>query len=140
LSPGAGYKPCVAGLSTVLVVDDEEQMRILFRVLLEDSGFSVVGEAADGVEAVALAADVRPDLVTMDLDMPRMNGAEATRTILANGHARAVVIVSGSDSSDLLSEALDSGAFAHVAKTDAPTQLPGILYYAFASSTGPSGA
>lgn len=74
----------------VLVVDDQELVRSGFRIILEsEPDIEVVGEAADGAEAVALAAETAPDVICMDVEMPAMNGIEATRRILA-GAARSV--------------------------------------------------
>jgi DNA-binding NarL/FixJ family response regulator len=67
----------------VLLVDDHDQVRTQLRRLLEDAGVRVVAEAADGVEAVAAALAHQPEVVVMDLAMPRMNGYEATRLITA---------------------------------------------------------
>lgn len=114
--------------SGVLIADDDAGMRALLRRLVEESGQRVVGEASNGAEAVRLAAALQPAIVTMDLEMPVLNGAEATRAICSNGHEPpAVVIVSGSESSDLVGSALSGGARWHVAKQDVTEQLPPVL-------------
>src|ERR1700720_2864720 len=61
----------------ILVIDDGDSVRDIIRVFLERDGFEVCGEAADGVEAIEQAKKLKPDLIVMDLAMPRMNGAEA---------------------------------------------------------------
>ena len=61
----------------ILVIDDGDSVRAIIRVFLERDGFEVCGEAADGVEAIEQAKKLKPDLIVMDLAMPRMNGAEA---------------------------------------------------------------
>lgn len=112
---------------SVLIVDDDPEFRALLRDVLETAGFEVIGEASDGAEAVRLALEVRPELITMDMEMPVMDGSAATAAIRAGGSAAAIVVVSGSSSSDLLAAALDSGARWHVAKRDIATKLPGVL-------------
>ncbi len=79
----------------VLLVDDAERVRHELRQLLELSGLvRIVGEAGDGLDAVCLAAELLPDVVIMDLDMPGMDGYEATRQIKAHQPAPRVVILS----------------------------------------------
>ena len=84
--------------ATILVVDDSRTIAIALQRILENDGYLTL-TAFDGVEAVGLAARYRPDLILMDIVMPRMNGFEATRTILANELTRhtPVVIISGND-------------------------------------------
>ena len=104
----------------VLVVDDQELVRAGFCVILEAAGFTVVGEAADGAAAVALAASERPDVVLMDVRMPVMDGLEATRRIVASGaDAPKVVILTTFDLDDYVYEALRAGASGFLLK-DAP--------------------
>jgi DNA-binding NarL/FixJ family response regulator len=113
----------------VLVADDQELVRAGFRLILEAAGFAVVGEAADGAEAVALAAAERPDVVLMDIRMPVMDGIAATRQLTApasDGPAPEgqrwtpkVVILTTFDLDDYVYEALRAGASGFLLK-DAP--------------------
>ncbi|HXN52829.1 MAG TPA: response regulator transcription factor [Candidatus Acidoferrum sp.] len=66
-----------SGPNKVLLIDDGEAVRDVMRIFLEKKGFQICGEAADGVEAIEKATTLRPDLIIMDLAMPRMNGVEA---------------------------------------------------------------
>jgi DNA-binding NarL/FixJ family response regulator len=104
----------------VLVADDQELVRAGFRLILEAAGFTVVGEAADGAEALTLAARERPDVVLMDIRMPVMDGLAATRQLTAAGPGGPkVVILTTFDLDDYVYEALRSGASGFLLK-DAP--------------------
>ena len=107
----------------VLVVDDDARFRALLLELLTGAGFDVVGVARDGAEGVQLAAELHPDVVTMDLEMPRLNGVEATRAIAALPSPPRVVVVSGSGSSELMADAAAAGAASRVAKSEVETAL-----------------
>jgi DNA-binding NarL/FixJ family response regulator len=86
--------------STVLIVDDHPSFRATARALLEAEGFSVVGEAADGAEALAKTEELHPDLVLLDIQLPDLDGFEVTRRLQANGAAPAIVLVSSRDAAD----------------------------------------
>jgi DNA-binding NarL/FixJ family response regulator len=96
----------------VLVVDDQPVVRAGFHTILEGQpDIEVVGEAEDGQEAVMLARSLRPDVVLMDVRMPRMDGIEATRRILADGEAGThVLILTTFDLDDYVYAALQAGA------------------------------
>ena len=79
----------------VMVVDDQPAVCEVVADTIQYAGHEVVGIAKDGVEAVARAAELRPDLVVMDVAMPRMNGVDAMKAILAAGTAKRVLIMSG---------------------------------------------
>src|SRR5213593_2645992 len=91
----------------VLTVEDDPIVRADLRLILEDAGFDVCPEARDGIEAVELAREHRPDLILIDLSLPRMDGVEATRRIL---HERDVPIVAltGHSSEDLVGRAVEA--------------------------------
>ncbi|WP_431805844.1 response regulator [Microbacterium paraoxydans] len=96
----------------VLLVDDHALLRAGFRTILDTQpDITVVGEAATGAEAVALAARLRPDVITMDVQMPDMDGIEATSRLVADPEVRAAIaIVTTFDRDDYLYRALDAGA------------------------------
>jgi len=102
---------------SVIVVDDQAPFRLAARaVLRRTEGFSLVGEAENGLQAVALANEVRPDLVLMDINMPEMGGIEATRRIMDELPDTVVILCSTYGVSDLPPDARLSGARAYVHK------------------------
>jgi DNA-binding NarL/FixJ family response regulator len=104
---------------TVLIVDDQVPFRLAARAVLRRAeGFVLVGEAGDGAEAVQQATELRPDLVLMDINMPNMNGIEATRAILDELPDTTVFLCSTYQRSDLPPEAETSGAAAYVNKEE----------------------
>jgi DNA-binding NarL/FixJ family response regulator len=104
----------------VLVVDDQELVRAGLRAILETNGVDVVGEAGDGAAAITLAADLRPDVVLMDVRMPVLDGIEATRRIRAEGEsAPKVIVLTTFDLDEYVFEALRAGASGFLLK-DAP--------------------
>ncbi|GBD29498.1 Transcriptional regulatory protein LiaR [bacterium HR32] len=100
----------------VLLADDHVLFRDALRSLLEARGIEVVGEASDGQEAVERTWQVRPDVILMDITMPRMDGLEATRIIKARMPDVKVVILTVSDEDRVLFEAIKSGAQGYLLK------------------------
>jgi CheY-like chemotaxis protein len=108
----------------VLVVDDAEDLRMLLRARMETrNGLTVVGEAADGLAAVELASELQPDLVMLDLAMPRMDGLEALPLIRAAVPGVRVIVLSGFNQSTLAEKALEAGADRYVVKGGSMRQL-----------------
>ena len=108
----------------VLVVDDQSMVRAGFRLLLSgEADIEVVAEAKDGLEAVDQATRVRPTVVLMDIRMPRLDGLEATRRILAADDRARILILTTFDLDEYVYEALRAGASGFVLKDDPPEQL-----------------
>jgi DNA-binding NarL/FixJ family response regulator len=101
----------------VLLVDDHNLVRRGFRRMLEDEpDIDVVGEAADGKEAIRLAKRLRPQVIVMDCAMPMVNGLVATRRILADSPSCAILMLSMHSEDTLVRQALDAGARGYVLK------------------------
>ncbi|MFJ2666957.1 response regulator [Nocardia fluminea] len=109
---------------TVLLVDDQRLVRAGLRMLIEDTtDLAVVGEAADGVEAVRLFTELAPDLVVMDLRMPGLDGVTATRQILATAPRAKVLVLTTFDDDEHLFPALSAGAAGYFVKDTEPAVL-----------------
>lgn len=115
----------MSGPIRVLLVDDHAVMRAGFRMILESAGdIVVVGEASTGVEAVAAASALGPDVICMDVQMPDMDGLDATRLIVADPDVdAAVVVVTTFDRDDYLFDALAAGASGFLLKNAGPEEL-----------------
>jgi DNA-binding NarL/FixJ family response regulator len=108
----------------VLIADDQTLVRAGFRMVVDArDDLSVVGEAADGAEAVALAAELHPDVVLMDVRMPLMDGIEATRRITALDGAAHILILTTFDLDQYVYEALRAGAAGFLLKDAPPEEL-----------------
>jgi two-component system, response regulator PdtaR len=101
--------------SRVLVAEDETIIRLDLTEVLESNGFEVCGEARDGLEAVALAESLEPDLVVMDVKMPRLDGIEAARRIIEQRPVP-IVMLTAFAHSELVQKATEIGVFGYVVK------------------------
>ena len=108
----------------LFLADDHEIVRFGLRNLLESQfGWSVVGEAADGKEAVEKILLLEPDIALLDISMPSLNGLDAAREILGQGCRTTILILSVHDTQDVIQQVLDSGARGFVLKSDAMRDL-----------------
>ncbi|HET6791593.1 MAG TPA: response regulator transcription factor [Actinomycetota bacterium] len=103
----------------VLIVDDQEPFRMAARMVVEATeGFDVVGEAETGEDSVTMASDLRPDLVLMDVNLPGINGLDATRQILAaDGAGTIVLLLSTYEEEEYAPRAAECGAAAYIPKS-----------------------
>lgn len=108
----------------VVLVDDQDLVRAGFRVILDaQPDLEVVGEAADGEAAIRVAGEAHPDVVCMDVQMPGVDGLEATRRLVAGGDPPAVLVLTTFDHDDYLFRALRAGASGFLLKSSSPEQL-----------------
>lgn len=110
----------------ILLVDDHPIVRQGLRTLLEGrTGWEVIGEASDGVEALEKVESLQPDVVVLDVTMPRMNGLEACRVMQQkiNQNPVEILFVTQHDSPQMMREALDAGARGYVVKSNAARDL-----------------
>jgi DNA-binding NarL/FixJ family response regulator len=108
----------------ILIADDHEIVRRGLRAILETrEDFEIVGEAANGREAVQLAAELSPDVVVMDISMPELNGLEAVRQIVKGPAETEVLVLTMHESEELIHEVLEAGARGYVLKSDTARQL-----------------
>jgi AmiR/NasT family two-component response regulator len=106
----------------VIVAEDESLIRIDIVETLRDNGFDVVGEAGDGETAVALAKELRPDLIVMDVKMPKLDGISAAEQINKE-HIAPVVLLTAFSQKELVERASEAGALAYVVKPFTPNDL-----------------
>jgi DNA-binding NarL/FixJ family response regulator len=119
----AGNSPG-GGPVSVLLVDDQPLLRMGFRLILEgEEDLHIVGEASDGAEAVSKVAQLRPDVVLMDVRMPVLDGIEATRAITASGSCSRIIILTTFDLDEYAFAGLQAGASAFLLKDVAPAEL-----------------
>jgi two-component system, NarL family, response regulator LiaR len=107
----------------LVLVDDHTMLRHGLRQTLRERGFEVIGEASNGRSGVQMVRELKPDVVVMDLDMPQMNGIEATRAILeSDPGARVLMLTISTDDDDVL-DALAAGACGYLLKTSPPDEV-----------------
>lgn len=118
----------------VLIVDDQEPFRMAARMVVEATdGFDVVGEAETGEDSVTMASELAPDLVLMDVNLPGINGLDATRQILAGTSAVVVLLLSTYEEDEYAPRAAECGAAAYIPKA---VFGPDRLEAAWAAATG----
>jgi DNA-binding NarL/FixJ family response regulator len=120
-------------VTKVMLVDDHQLVRAGLAALLNaDPKLEVVAEAGDGKQAVELARELEPDLILMDLSMPLLSGAEATRQILAERPDTKIVILTSFSERERVADALQAGAIGYLLKDSEPSQLVAALHAAAA--------
>jgi DNA-binding NarL/FixJ family response regulator len=108
----------------VLIADDHELVRRGLRSLLASRpGWDICGEARDGVEAIAMTRDLEPDIILLDVTMPRLNGLEAARVIHREFPRTPILILSQHDPDEISASALEAGARGFVSKSEVADSL-----------------
>jgi YesN/AraC family two-component response regulator len=103
-------------MANILIVDDSIMIRRLIKMIVEKSGHTVIAEAENGAEAYMKYKVFQPDLVTMDVSMPEMDGIQATKKIIASFPNANIVMVSAITQKELVFEALENGASRYIFK------------------------
>jgi len=107
----------------ILIADDASFMRQMIREIIEPEGYEVVGEATNGIEAVERFLELRPDIVTMDIVMPKRSGIDAVKGIIAEDAQARVVMCSALGQETLVMEALQAGAQDFIVKPFKPDSV-----------------
>ena len=114
-------------MATVLIADDASFMRQMIREIIEPEGYEVVSEANNGVEAVERFEEFAPDIVTMDIVMPKQSGIDAVKDILVRYPAARIVMCSALGQDTLVMESLEAGAMDFIVKPFKPESVLGTL-------------
>ena len=110
-------------MTRVVIADDQELVRVGFAMILERAGLTVVGQAGDGVDAVEVSLATAPDVVLMDVRMPRMDGIQATRRLVERHPGMRVLMLTTFDVDDLVYAAVRAGASGFLLKDVSPDDL-----------------
>jgi two-component system, chemotaxis family, chemotaxis protein CheY len=108
----------------IMLVDDTKFMRMMLANILKPKGYEIIAEAGDGLEAVDKYKQLKPDLVTMDVVMPHMDGIEAVRNIVASDSGARVIMVTAVGQDSKVKEAIEAGARGYIVK---PFQAPQVI-------------
>lgn len=110
-------------MTKVLICDDSAFMRMMLRRLLEDNGCQVVGEASDGMQAVQLFRQLQPDLITMDITMPKLDGIGAVKLIHEEDPLVRIIMVTAIGQREVITDAIKAGASDFIVKPFDPSQV-----------------
>lgn len=112
---------------TILIVDDAKFMRVKLRKILEDAGYSIVGEAQDGKEAVKMYSELRPTITTMDITMPEVDGITAMKAIKTVNPAAKIIMISALGQKEKVRESIFAGAMDFIIKPFTPEKVTEVL-------------
>lgn len=110
-------------MAKILICDDSAFMRMMLRKVLEDNGHEVIGEAGDGKQAVQMYRQLTPELTTMDITMPKMDGIEAVKHIHEEDPVARIIMVTAIGQRSVIADAIKAGASDFIVKPFEPTQV-----------------
>jgi len=114
-------------MANILIVDDSKTSRKVLRNLLEADGHTIIGEAVNGEDGVAKFKELHPDITTLDITMPILDGLEALKLIMENDKNAKVVMVTAAGQKNKMVDALKYGAFEFISKPFEPVQITDII-------------
>lgn len=114
-------------MKSVLIVDDSRYMRVLIKEAIEQGGYQVVGEAANGEEAIDKAFELEPDIITLDNILPDMVGSDILKALNEDGLASKVILISGVGQDEVIQEGISLGAVDYVTKPFTSEQIIAVL-------------
>jgi YesN/AraC family two-component response regulator len=114
-------------MAKILIVDDSTVMRKNLKSILTKGGHEVLGEAVDGKQALLLYSELKPELVTMDITMPKMSGVEAVGHIINKDKNAKIIMISALNQKQMVFEALKNGAKHYIIKPIDPNTLLGVI-------------
>lgn len=107
----------------ILIADDEEHIRSLLNLIVTSLGAEVVGEAEDGEQALSLFNQLQPDMVMLDINMPKIDGIKVLKQIMATNPRTLVVMLTSLNAIDVVKECIDSGAWNYILKNTTAEEL-----------------
>ena len=110
-------------MAKILICDDSAFMRMMLRKVLEDNGHEIIGEAGDGKQAVQMYRQLTPELTTMDITMPKMDGIEAVKHIHEEDPVARIIMVTAIGQRSVIADAIKAGASDFIVKPFEPSQV-----------------
>lgn len=117
------YEERIEKMARILITDDALFMRMQLKSILTNLGHEIVGEAADGIEAIEKNEELNPDVITMDITMPNLNGTEAVKEIRKNDTEVKIVMCSAMGQQRMVVEAIEAGAQDFIVKPFTPERV-----------------
>ena len=103
-------------MGNIMIADDSDAIRLVLRDILAIGNHTIIGEAKDGAEAVELFPQLHPDLLLLDLAMPKKDGLDVVKEIIAQNPSAKIMLITASDDQKIIQQCLDSGAISYISK------------------------